>query len=73
MIIKRDVQILVDEKVVDTYEYQTPMSPPEREALKLFLDFSMLFNPSAVVKCINTKDGVGEKFTINPGVPGSLF
>lgn len=65
MIVKRVVQVLVDEAVVDEYEYQTPMSPPERAALRLFLDCTRFFEPNAVLKCINTKDGAGRRFSLN--------
>lgn len=73
MIVKRVVQILVNEVVVDAFEYQTPMNQQEREDLQLFLHFAML-DPRAVVACINTKDGVGEHFTlVPPDKLGDLF
>ena len=73
MVVKRIVRVLVNEAAVDEFEYQTPLSPAERMDLELFLIMSSANYPGCVFACVNTKDGVGEDFSLPDTVPNNLF
>ena len=66
MIVNRTIRIVVAGRLVDSFDYKTPMTEQEREDLRFFLQLLLLAHPSAVIECVNDKNGVGETFKLVP-------